>query len=140
MHVMFATLAALVLNLAVGPNGLLVPDQAPASGVSGATHHAPPPPPDAPPPPGVGRRCVVPADLPHDRGAEYQATPGNVPADLPGPHFELPRKIEMGLGQTVGSPAPNYSQLTFGNAEIDTKTGAVSINSVDFSARPMDCR
>ena len=136
---MLATLAALVLNLAVGPNGLLVPDSAHGSGVTAATAPVaiPPPPPHRQE---VGRKpCVIAADLPPDPGVAYRTAPGDVPADLPGPRIRLPRKIEMALGQTVGPPAPNYSQLYFGGAEIDTRTGGVIINGADFSARPDDC-
>jgi hypothetical protein len=139
---MIATLAALVLNLAVGPNGTLLPDSARAAGVSGATHSVPAP---YPPPPPVTERktqrqpCIVSADLPPNPSVAYHTAPGDVPADMPGPRFKLPRKIEMGLGQTALPPAPNYSQLYFGGAEIDTRTGGVSINGVDFSSRPSDC-
>ncbi len=139
---MLGAIAAIVLNLAIGPNGVLVPDHGPASGISDATHPAAiPPPPDAPaPPPGTGKHCVAPADLARDASVQYHPAPGDVPADLPGPRFNLPPKIELDLGQTVGAPAPNYSQMYFGNAEIDTETGAVTINGVDFSERLVECR
>lgn len=128
---MLAGFAALVLNLAIGPNGTLVSDPVPASGLTQATHAvAPAVRPE--------KRCIAPADLPHDPSVDYRTAPGDVPADLPGPRFELPRKIELDLGQTVGPPAPDYSQLYLGGAEIDTKTGAVAIDGVHFST-PSDC-
>ena len=140
---MLASLAALVLNLAVGPNGLLIPDTAHGTGTTGATAAAaiPPPPPQTEPQrTGAEQRpCVVAADLPPNPVVAYRTAPGNVPADMPGPRFRLPRKIEMGLGQTVGPPAPNYSQLYYGGAEIDTQTGSVTINGVNFSTPPSDC-
>ena len=142
---MIAFIAALVLNLAVGPNGLLVPDGPPASGLTGAM------PPSArrvpaliPPPPPLAvretrRPCPAPADLPPNSSVAYRTAPGDVPADLPGPRMRLPRKIEMGLGETVGPPAPDYSQLYLGGAEIDTKTGAVAINGTSFAPQLSDC-
>jgi len=136
---MLASLAALVLNLAVGPNGLLVPDTAHGSGVTAATAPAAIPPPPPHQQEALRKPCAVPADLPPSPDVAYHTAPGDVPADLPGPHMRLPRKIEMGLGQTVGPPAPNYSQLYFGGAEIDTKTGGVIINGADFSTQPRDC-
>ncbi|MFZ1990182.1 MAG: hypothetical protein WAW96_10470 [Alphaproteobacteria bacterium] len=136
---MLASLAALVLNLAVGPDGLLVPDPAHGMGVTGATTPAPIPPPPPHQPEAKLWPCFVPADLPPNPSVTYRTAPGDVPADLPGPRMRLPRKIEMGLGQTVRPPAPDYSQLYFGGAEIDTKTGAVTINGVDFTTHPVDC-
>ena len=137
---MLAALAALTLNLAIAPNGVLVLDKNVPSGVTGATRAASGPPPHrAPPPPGSGRRCIVPANLPSDPSIEYHTAPGEVSADLPGPHFALPRKIDLSLAARLKPPAPNASEIYLGDAQIDTRTGGVSIDGADLSAAPIDC-
>ena len=83
--------------------------------------------------------CFIAADLTPDPDVRFEEIPGVVPADLPGPRFDLPKRISIDLGQDIPPPAPNYSHLYLGEAEIDTVTGAITINGTDFSPRPIDC-
>ena len=103
------------------------------SGITAAHRTAPLPSPKR-------ENCVVPANLPPDPSVAYVEDRSGVPADLPGPHYEIPSKIDIPLELYLPPPAPFGTEISLGHARIDTKSGAVSLNGQSYSAVPKDCR